>query len=272
MININASIVKKLRDRTGIGIMECKTALIESKGNIDIAIYNLRKNAKVKYEKKVSRIASEGVIFIKTYDNIAVMLEINSETDFVARSDDFISFTNYVANHVLEKRCNDINVLMQGKLEYKRNNLIQKLGENINVRRLIIRQSKEKQTLGVYLHNNARIGAIVLLNGVNKDVARDISMHVVAMNPMVTFPEEFSKEKIYYEKSIIRAQTSFSYKSIDLSEKIVQARIKKYISENSLVNQVFIKKPDIKVADYAKMVGCDIVNFVRFELGEKHGV
>ncbi len=269
MAAISASLVKELRDRTGLGMMECKKALSESGGDIEAAIDNLRKNAGLKSAKKAGRVAAEGAVLTRVSDDgkLGVMLEVNSETDFVSRDDNFKNFANEVINKALTVRSDDVAVIMDSELEDARVQLVQKIGENISVRRAILVEAPEGGSLGAYVHGD-RIGAITLLNGGNQDVARDIAMHVAAINPSVSHPEKMAQEELDREKAVILAQPDMAGKPAEIAEKMVQGRLKKYLSENSLINQPFVKDQNVTVAEYAKQAGAEVVSFVRFEVGE----
>lgn len=269
MAAISASLVKELRERTGLGMMECKKALSEADGDIDTAIENLRKNAGLKSAKKAGRVAAEGAILTRVAEDgtTAVMLEVNSETDFVSRDDNFKNFANEVVNKVLDTRSEDIAVVMEGELEDARAQLVQKIGENITVRRAAVIDAPEGGSVGAYVHGD-RIGAVVVLTGGNQDVARDIAMHVAAINPSVSHPEKMPQSELDSEKAIILAQPDMAGKPAEIAEKMTQGRLKKYLAENSLINQPFVKDQNVTVAEYAKQAGAEVVSFVRFEVGE----
>ncbi|SPJ34171.1 translation elongation factor Ts [Kushneria phyllosphaerae] len=269
MAAISASLVKELRERTGLGMMECKKALSEADGNIETAIENLRKNAGLKSAKKAGRVAAEGAVLTRVNDNgtTAAMLEVNSETDFVSRDDNFKNFANEVVSKVMDTRSEDITVVMEGELEDARAQLVQKIGENITVRRAAVIEAPEGGSVGAYVHGD-RIGAVVVLKGGNQDVARDIAMHVAAINPSVSHPENMPQSELDSEKAIILAQPDMAGKPAEIAEKMVQGRLKKYLAENSLINQPFVKDQNVTVAEYAKQSGAEVVSFVRFEVGE----
>ncbi|OHV10472.1 translation elongation factor Ts [Kushneria phosphatilytica] len=269
MAAISASLVKELRERTGLGMMECKKALGEADGDIEQAIENLRKNAGLKSAKKAGRVAAEGAILTRVSDDgqTAVMLEVNSETDFVARDDNFRSFANEVVNKVLDTRSEDVAALMDGELEEARVQLVQKIGENVTVRRASVVEAPAGGVVGAYVHGD-RIGAIVVLTGGTVEAARDVAMHVAAINPSVSHPEKMPQEELDKEKAIILAQPDMAGKPAEIAEKMVQGRLKKYLSENSLINQPFVKDQNLTVADYVKQSGGEVASFVRFEVGE----
>jgi len=269
MAAISASLVKELRERTGLGMMECKKALQEADGDIELAIDNLRKSAGLKSAKKAGRIAAEGIITVRVADDssYAVLVEVNSETDFVARDDNFKGFAQKVTDRVFETKNTDVASLMEGELEEARHQLVQKIGENISVRRAAVVEAPEAGVVGGYVHGD-RIGAVVVLKGGNEETARDIAMHVAAINPAVALPEDMPQEQLDHEKAIILAQPDMAGKPAEIAEKMVQGRLKKYLAENSLVNQPFVKDPNQSVAEFAKQAGGEVVSFVRFEVGE----
>ena len=270
MAAISASLVKELRERTGLGMMECKKALTEADGDIELAIDNLRKNAGLKSAKKAGRVAAEGAIITRVADDatLAVMIEVNSETDFVARDENFQGFTSKVAEKAFATRQTDVAALMEGELEEARNQLVQKIGENISVRRVEIVEAPEGGVLGAYVHGG-RIGAVVTLQGGTQDAARDIAMHVAAINPAVARPENMPQEQLDQEKAVILAQPDMAGKPSEIAEKMVQGRLKKYLAENSLINQPFVKDQNQTVAEFAKASnGGEVLRFVRYEVGE----
>lgn len=266
MAKITAAQVKELRDRTGLAMMECKQALEESKGDIEKAIDDLRKNSGLKAAKKAGRIAAEGAIAtrIAADGSYGVMVEINSETDFVAMDSNFIGFVNLVADKLLKTRETDIAKLIAGDIEDARGALVQKVGENISVRRATL---VEGPLVGEYVHGG-RIGVLSVLSAGNTEVARDVAMHVAAVNPRVCKPEDMPEEELNKEKSIILAQPDMADKPAEIAEKMVGGRLKKYLSENSLTQQPFIKNPDQSVGAYVKAAGAEVVSFQRFEVGE----
>ncbi|WP_305856354.1 translation elongation factor Ts [Balneatrix alpica] len=265
MAAISASMVKDLRERTGLGMMECKAALVEANGDIDLAIENLRKSSSLKAAKKAGRTAADGVVAVKVEGNRGVVVEVNSETDFVARDDNFLAFTQSVVEQAFASKATDVAELMAGELETARQALVQKIGENIGVRRL---SQIEADVVGSYVHSNNRIAVLVALQGGTEELAKDIAMHVAANNPQVANPSEMPAEVIEKEKEIFIAQAQESGKPAEIIEKMVQGRIQKFLAENSLVEQPFVKNPEIKVGDLAKQAGATVVSFVRFEVGE----
>ncbi|MFI2810555.1 MULTISPECIES: translation elongation factor Ts [Microbulbifer] len=264
---ITASMVKELRERTGLPMMECKKALNEADGDIEKAIEDLRKASGLKAAKKAGRTAADGVVAAKVADDgsYGVLVEVNSETDFVARDDNFNGFVQKVVEKAFAERQEDVAALMEGELESAREALVQKIGENIGVRRV---QVVEAPVVGAYVHSNNRIATIVALSGGEVELAREVAMHVAAVNPQVNKPEDMPAEVLEKEKDIIKAQPDMEGKPAEIVEKMMGGRIKKFLKENSLVEQPFVKNPDVTVGKLVKDAGADVVSFVRFEVGE----
>ena len=267
MAAITAAMVKELRERTGLGMMECKKALVESEGSVDAAIEELRKSSGLKAAKKAGRTAAEGVSLIKISDDhtVGLILEVNSETDFVARDDNFINFANDVLDVAFKKNETDVAVLMAGDLEAKREALVQKIGENISVRRIV---RIEGAVVGGYVHSTNKIAAVVALTAGDAELARDIAMHVAAVNPRIAKPEDMPAEELEQEKAIIKAQPDMAGKPAEIVEKIMGGRIKKYLAENSLIEQPFVKNPEQTVGQLVTAAGGELVGFLRVEVGE----
>ena len=269
MAAISASQVKELRERTGLGMMECKKALTEAGGDIDTAIENLRKNSGLKAAKKAGRTAAEGAVVTRVAEDgsYGVMVEINSETDFVARDDNFTAFADRVADAFFAAKSEDVAAIMEGELEEAREQLVQKIGENIGVRRAVVVDAPEGGLVGAYVHGG-RIGVLTTLKGGTAEAAKDVSMHVAAINPAVALPENMPQDKLDAEKAIILAQPDMAGKPEQIAEKMVQGRLKKYLAENSLTEQAFVKDPNQTVAEYVKAAGGEVIGFTRFEVGE----
>lgn len=265
MAAITAALVKELRERTGLGMMECKKALVASEGDIEKAIEELRKSGQAKAAKKAGRTAAEGVVATKVEGGFGVMLEVNSETDFVARDDNFLGYVNRVLEAAFDRKESDVAKLMEGELEEARLALVQKIGENISVRRIEI---VEGGVVGAYVHGNSRIGVLVSLEGGNEELARDVAMHVAAVNPQVVNKEDMPAELVEKEKEIFKAQAEQSGKPAEIIEKMIGGRINKFLAESSLVEQPFVKDPDVKVGALAKKAGATISSFTRYEVGE----
>ncbi|WP_110648014.1 translation elongation factor Ts [Salinicola peritrichatus] len=269
MAAISASLVKELRERTGLGMMECKKALTEADGDIERAIEDLRKNSGLKAAKKAGRTAAEGAIVtqVAADGSYGAMLEVNSETDFVARDENFKGFAIKVLAKVFETKSENVAEIMDGELEDARNQLVQKIGENISVRRAVVVDAPEGGIVGAYVHGD-RIGVLTQIKGGNAEVAKDVAMHVAAINPVVARPEDMPQEQLDKEKAIILAQPDMAGKPAEIAEKMVQGRLKKYLAENSLTEQPFVKDPNQSVAEYAKAAGGEVVGFTRYEVGE----
>lgn len=271
MANITASMVKELRERTGLGMMDCKKALAEADGDMEKAIEDLRKASGLKAAKKASRVAAEGVVMIKIADdgNYGVLIEVNSETDFVARDENFLNFAEQVLDAAFNNKSADVAALLEGGLEETRQALVQKIGENINLRR-VERVAFEDANAGIvesYIHNN-KIGVLVAITGGEESLARDIAMHIAAVNPMVTRAEDVPEDVLAKESEIYSAQAKESGKPEEIVKKMIEGRLRKFVAEVSLTEQPFVKDPDTKVGGLLKEAGADIVQFVRFEVGE----
>lgn len=262
---ISAAMVKELRERTGLGMMECKKALKEAGGDIDKAIEDLRKNSGLKAAKKASRTAAEGKVRVVATEGGVVAVEVNSETDFAAGDANFAAFADTVAAKLAETKETDVAKLTEGELEAAREALVQKIGENVTVRRAFV---VEGATVGSYLHSNGKIAAIVELTGGNEELAKDIAMHVTAVNPRVCRPEDMPEEELKKEEDIIKAQPDMAGKPAEIVEKMMGGRIKKFLKENSLLEQPFVKNPEQTIAQLAKEAGAEVVSFVRIEVGE----
>jgi len=263
MAAISASMVKELRDRTGLGMLECKKALAETGGDVDKAIEELRKKSGMKAAKKAGRTAAEGVVVVKTSaDNTsAILVEVNSETDFAAKNEDFLAFANKVAEEAFAAGTTEV----AGTLDAEREALVQKIGENISPRRA---SKLDGAVVGAYVHSNNRIGAIVALSGGSVELAKDIAMHATAVNPRVLNPSDMAEEELEKEKEIIKAQPDMEGKPAEIVEKMMGGRIKKFLKENSLTEQPFVKNPEVTVGQLAKQGDAEIVAFVRLEVGE----
>ncbi|MGR6874550.1 translation elongation factor Ts [Pseudomonas sp. HK3] len=260
---VSAKLVKELRERTGLGMMECKKALQEADGNIDLAIEEMRKNSGLKAAKKAGRTAAEGVVVIKTAadNSAAILVEVNSETDFAAKNEDFLGYANKVAATAFEAK----NTEVVGLLDAEREALVQKIGENISPRRA---ELIEGELVAGYVHSNNRIAALVSLKGGTEELARDIAMHVTAVNPRVLAPSDMPEAVVEAEKEIIKAQPDMEGKPAEIVEKMMGGRIQKFLKENSLLEQPFVKNPELTIAKLAKQAGAEVVAFVRIEVGE----
>ncbi|TDJ35769.1 MAG: elongation factor Ts [Gammaproteobacteria bacterium] len=270
---ITAAMVKELRERTSVGMMECKKALVEADGDMDAAVKLLRKSGLAGADKKAGRVAAEGVIALAVSDDgkRAVMAEINSETDFVARDGDFRSFADGVARVVLDSRPGDLDALlaapMEGgeSVEEARQALVARLGENIQVRRFTTMESSGD--IGAYSHGG-KIGVLVSLNGGNAELAKDIAMHVAAMNPLYVSPDDVPVAEVEKEREILIAQARDSGKPDNIIEKMVEGRLRKFLNENALLGQPFVKDTDITVGKLVEKDGAVVEGMYRLALGE----
>jgi elongation factor Ts len=265
MSQVTASLVKELRDRTGLGMMECKRALAQSEGDIEKAIEDLRKSSGMKAAKKAGRTAADGVVAFRAEGGYGLVLEVNSETDFVARDDGFQGFVNTVLDAAYSAKQTDIPALMAGDLETERQELVQKIGENISPRRA---DSIEAPVVGGYVHSNSRIAVLVGLSGGSEELAKDVAMHVAAVNPAVVNSDDMPADLVAAEKEIFAAQARESGKPEEIIEKMIAGRVAKFLKESSLVDQPFVKDPDTTVGKLVKAEGAEVLSFVRFEVGE----
>jgi elongation factor Ts len=274
-MKITAAMVKELRQRTGSGMMECKKALVETDGDLEVAIENMRKSGMAKADKKAGRIAAEGIVKVATSgDGSATsIVEINSETDFVSKGDDFIDFAEAVANTVVNNNVADVDALnaatVSGEsvtVDEKRRALIAKVGENINVRRFQTIKS-DGGIVGSYLHG-IRIGVLVELEGGSIELAKDIAMHVAATNPMCVSEADVPAAEVEKEKEIFKGQAAESGKPPEIVEKMIIGKIKKFLKEITLLGQPFVKDGDVTVEQLLKSNNAKVLSFVRFEVGE----
>ena len=273
MAQITASLVKELRERTGSGMMECKKALLENDGDIEKAIEAMRKSGQAKAVKKASRTAADGVVLVEMSDDAkkAVIVEVNCETDFVARDESFLAFSHDVAKLMLAQDVSDVAVLAEMTLasgetvETTRQALVAKIGENINVRRAQLISTDG--TLGAYIHGG-RIGVLTEVTGDNSGLAKDIAMHVAATNPLVVSQDDVPQAEVDKEKEIFVAQARESGKPDEIIEKMVTGRLRKFLDEVSLLGQDFVKDPSMKVQKLLKDANAEVKQFVRFGVGE----
>ncbi len=267
MAEITAALVKELRERTGLGMMDCKKALTAAEGDIEKAIDDMRAAGAIKAAKKSGNIAAEGAIAVKVADDnkAALIIEVNSQTDFLALQDDFKNFVADSLSKAFEQKLTDAAPLIESQ-EETRLALVAKTGENVNIRRLV---RVEGDVVGAYLHGH-RIGVLVALNGGTPELAKDIAMHVAASNPAVLNPSDVSEELIAKEKEIFLQLNAekIAGKPENIVENMVKGRISKFLAEASLVEQQFVKDPEVKIGELAKKAGAEIVSFVRFEVGE----
>ena len=266
---ITASMVKELRERTGLGMMDCKRALEEANGDMELAIEEMRKKSALKAAKKSGRTTADGLLGLKidTDGKKAALVEVNIETDFAAKNEKFIQFVGDVTDRVFETGETDLEKLLANGLGARRESLVQEIGENISVRRAAYLETTDGQ-IHCYLHGDNRKGALVELTGGDSELGRDIAMHVTAINPMVVRAEEGPQEVLAKEREIFTSQAADSGKPADIVEKMVEGRVRKFLAEISLVDQPFVKEPDVKVGKLLADKGAACRSFVRFEVGE----
>ena len=266
---MSAALVKELRERTGLGLLECKKALADANGDVDAAIEALRKSSGMKAAKKAGRTAADGVVAIKASEDgaFATMVEVNSETDFVARDENFLGFVGAVVDKAMSQRITEVAALAADDIEDARQALVQKIGENISVRRVVAHEV-EDGVIGGYVHGNHRIAVLVSLKGGSEDLARDVAMHIAALNPQVVSPADMPEEVVAKEREIYAAQAADSGKPAEIVEKMIDGRIRKFLAENSRTEQAFVKDPDQTVGKLVSTAGATLLSFTRFEVGE----
>jgi elongation factor Ts len=269
---VTAAMVKELRERTGAGMMECKKALVETDGDLEAAVENLRKSGLAKADKKSGRVAAEGKIIMAANDDgsQAVMVEVNCETDFVAKDDSFNAFAEAVAAKALELGGDDVATLMASEIngetiEHARQALVAKIGENIQVRRVV--RVDADGSLGQYVHGG-RIGVIVDLEGGDAELAKDLAMHVAALSPAYVSRDDVPAEIVTKEKDILVAQAADSGKPAEIIEKMVSGRLNKHLAEITLLGQPFVKDSDVKVEDLLNSKNAKVLGFFRLAVGE----
>ncbi len=269
---VPAAAVKELRQRTGAGMMDCKKALVEAKGNLKQASEFLRKAGQAKADKRASRVAAEGRIVVSSDFTVGrhVIVEVNSETDFVAKDDNFGKFSEHIGQCILTDIPGDIDALMEinvndNTLEVTRQALVTKMGENISVRRFDILESSK--IVGSYVHM-ARIGVLVEINGGDETLARDLAMHAAATSPHYISTADIAEGAVSKEREILTAQAEKENKPAHIVERIVEGRLRKYLNEITLVGQPFVKDPDKTVGTLLSEAGASVIRFLRYEVGE----
>ncbi|RIM16956.1 elongation factor Ts [Staphylococcus chromogenes] len=272
---ISAKLVKELREKTGAGMMDCKKALQETDGDIDKAIDYLREKGIAKAAKKADRIAAEGITHVEVKGNEAVIVEINSETDFVARNEGFQQLVKEIANQILETKAESVEALNEStlpngkKVSEHMNEAISTIGEKLSLRRFALRTKTDNDAFGAYLHMGGRIGVLSVVEGTtDEEAAKDVAMHIAAINPKYVSSDQVSEEEINHEREVLKQQALNEGKPENIVEKMVEGRLRKYLQEICAVNQDFVKNPDQTVEEFLKSKSGQLVDFVRYEVGE----
>ena len=267
-MEIKASQVKELRDMTGVAMMDCKKALVECEGNIEKALDLLRSNSALKAEKKSSRVAADGILVVSVNEDYATLVELNSETDFAAKDANFLSFGEKVKEYISKNKIFEASALKESSLEDDRKALVQTIGENIQIRRVVTLEFDSSMNIGIYIHSDSKLGSLVVTKDGSDEIAKDIAMHVSAFNPLCLSQDDIDKDVLEREKAIYQNQAQDSGKPQDIMDKMVDGKIKRFLSEVSLISQNFVKDPDITVQEYLEKGGATIVEFARFKVGE----
>ena len=272
-MNISASMVKDLRDKTGAGMMDCKKALVETNGDIDAAIDYLREKGISKAAKKAERIAAEGLSNIYINGNDAVVVELNSETDFVAKNSEFKELLDKIGNTILNSDAKDLEGALALTCDgVTLNDLIisatAKIGEKISLRRFEKVTKKDNEIFGDYLHMGGKISSLVIIERGNKDVAHDVAMHAAAMRPLYTTIDAVPEEDVEHEKSVIKEQVVNEGKKLEYADKIIEGRIRKFFEETVLVEQTFIKDSSLTIKAYLEQNNAKLISLVKYEVGE----
>ena len=272
-MEVTAQMVKELREKTGAGMMDCKKALGECNGNIEASIDYLREKGIAKSAKKEARIAAEGLANIYIKDNKAVILEVNSETDFVSKNEEFTDMIDKIGSSILESDAKTLEEALKVKTsEGNIEDLIiaktAKIGEKLSLRRIEVVEKSDSEVFGSYLHMGGKIAVLSLLKGASEEVAKDIAMQAAAMHPNYIFVSDIPEDVLANERKIQKELAMSEGKPADIAEKMVEGRIKKYYKEVCLAEQAFIKDGDISVADYVKKNNGEIINVIRYEVGE----
>ncbi|ASN05704.1 translation elongation factor Ts [Virgibacillus necropolis] len=273
---ITAQMVKELREKTGAGMMDCKKALTETDGNIEQAIDYLREKGVAKAAKKSDRIAAEGLTHVEVDNNVAALLEVNCETDFVTKNDQFKTLLTKLGNHIITNKPSSVEEALQqdmdgegNSVETYINSVVAKIGEKISLRRFVILTKTDNDSFGSYLHMGGRIGVLTLLEGTtDEQVAKDVAMHVAAANPLHISRDAVSEDEVSREREVLKTQALNEGKPEKIVEKMVEGRLGKFFEDICLLEQNFVKDPDQKVKKYVSDKGATVKSFVRYEVGE----
>ena len=267
-MEIKASQVKELRDMTGVAMMECKKALVECSGDIEKALDLLRSNSALKAEKKAARVAADGVLRAHVGDDYSTLIEINSETDFAAKDENFIKFADDVQKFISENKLTDIADIQGSEVEDKRKALVQTIGENIQLRRLETIEYSSEMNTSSYVHSDSKLGSIVVISGGDETLAKDIAMHVAAFNPLCLSEADIDPQILEREKAIYMVQAEESGKPQEIMEKMIEGKLKRFLSEVSLLSQNFVKDPEVTIQNLLDSNNAKIESYTRLKVGE----
>ena len=267
-MEIKASQVKELRDMTGVAMMDCKKALVECEGDIEKALDLLRSNSALKAEKKSSRVAADGILVVSVNEDYATLVELNSETDFAAKDANFLSFGEKVKEYISKNKIFEASALKDSSLEDDRKALVQTIGENIQIRRVVTLEFDSSMNIGIYIHSDSKLGSLAVTKDGSDEIAKDIAMHVSAFNPLCLSQDDIDKDVLEREKAIYQNQAHDSGKPQDIMDRMVDGKIKRFLSEVSLISQNFVKDSDITVQEYLEKSGATIIEFARLKVGE----
>ena len=267
-MEIKASQVKELRDMTGVAMMECKKALVECSGDIEKALDLLRSNSALKAEKKAARVAADGVLRVHVGDDYSTLIEINSETDFAAKDENFIKFADDVQKFISENKLTDIADIQASEVEDKRKALVQTIGENIQLRRLETIEYSSEMNTSSYIHSDSKLGSIVVISGGDETLAKDIAMHVAAFNPLCLSEDDIDPQILEREKAIYMVQAEESGKPKEIMEKMIEGKLKRFLSEVSLLSQNFVKDPEVTIQNLLDSNDAKIESYTRLKVGE----
>ena len=267
-MEIKASQVKELRDMTGVAMMECKKALVECSGDIEKALDLLRSNSALKAEKKAARVAADGVLRVHVGDDYSTLIEINSETDFAAKDENFIKFADDVQKFISENKLTDIADIQASEVEDKRKALVQTIGENIQLRRLETIEYSSEMNTSSYVHSDSKLGSIVVISGGDETLAKDIAMHVAAFNPLCLSEADIDLQILEREKAIYMVQAEESGKPKEIMEKMIEGKLKRFLSEVSLLSQNFVKDPEVTIQNLLDSNNAKIESYTRLKVGE----
>ena len=267
-MEIKASQVKELREMSGVAMMECKRALVDCEGDIEKALDLLRSNSALKAEKKSTRVAAEGILKTFSGNTHATLIEINSETDFAAKDANFLTFTEEVGGYISNNKVDNISEIQESEIEEKRKAFIQTIGENIQLRRLETLEFSSDMNSGVYLHSDSKLAAVVVLSGGDESLAKDIAMHVAAFNPLCLSQSDIDPEVLEREKAIYMVQAEESGKPKEIMEKMIEGKLKRFLSEVSLLSQAFVKDSEVSIEKLLADNNATIESYSRLKVGE----